>query len=338
MLRRITLPLLLACCIICGSAMAEEGYTITGKVHDTLPVMTVTVTDTGVYEPDQLREYVLSVSVTAEDGSFSQTITYRSSENPAFDQAAGMAQLRDVNFDGYSDLLLLAGAGARNVFQAVSLWDVEEGCFRPVAQECVWDREAGRFADKIMQAELCNIELYPESRMLVSDSQDGYAYRRVIWYMWDGTYVLEPKYIWDVYDAGDGLIGESMTAFATRVTFFWDEAYPEGWYYGEDGVYNERWASAVFIAMEQPFARPERTMRVANVDWVNLRRQNSKASPSLAKLDAGYTVTALEDPAKDADGWIRVLYSDPFMTMDEYDTGRYSTTGYIWHSYLEPGN
>ena len=336
MLRRLLALMLLMFSSAALTALADDSFSVTAQIHETLPVMTISVADTGVYHPDELREYVLSVTIEAADGSFMQKMTYQSSEEPAFAQAVGMVKVQDVNFDGYNDLLLLAGAGARNVYHAVALWDAQEGCFRPVIQTNVWDRETALFAHAFTQAELCNIELYPEQRMLVSDEADGYAYHRVTWYMWDGSYALSPKYVWDVYNAGPGLIGESMTGFATRVTFYWDEVYPEDWYYGEDGVYGERRASARCIAMGSPFVDSTRTMRVANVDWVNLRKQNSKASPSLAKIDAGHTVTALEDPSADADGWIRVLYEDPFVTMDEYDTGRYSKTGYIWHSYLEP--
>lgn len=75
------------------------------------------------------------------------------------------------------------------------------------------------------------------------------------------------------------------------------------------------------------------------MDWVHLRKQDSKASPSLAKLKAGERVTLLADDCGAEDGWVRVLYDlgeNQGLTPDEYDTGRYTLTGYIWHSFLEP--
>lgn len=323
------------CCMAIGTACARETFEMAGQVHPSLPMLTIRVTDTGERLSQQMRENVLSVSVQAQDGSLVQEFTYQSSMNPAAEQAAAMAMLRDLNFDGYQDLMLLTAAGARNVFHAVALWDVEAGQFRPVEQSCEWLREEERFANEVTQAELCNAELLPDKRMVVSEEQDGFRFRRQIFYMWDGSYTLSPKYIFDVYDAGDGVIGESLTSFASRVTFLWDEQYPEEWYYGQDGVADERRQAVREMALGGDSVR----LQVANVDWVNLRRQDSKASPSLAKINAGEAVMLLVDECGPENGWVRVFY-DPgehhAISADKYEDGHFTMTGYIWHSFLEP--
>lgn len=64
-------------------------------------------------------------------------------------------------------------------------------------------------------------------------------------------------------------------------------------------------------------------MRVANVDWVNVREKPDKQSASIARLDKGMLVY----PEGEAvDGWVPVSV--------RYEDGG-SFTGYIWHSYLQ---
>lgn len=340
-MRRILL-LLLLCLTILHTAHAETrvaAFETTIRVHNNLPPYTIRITDTGEQTQALEDDNILLAEIFTQDGAPLQSFTYSSNETPGFDGVAGMVMMKDLNFDGYQDLMLLTASGARNVFHAVSLWDVEAGRFRPVEQACEWDRAAGRFSDEITQVELCNVELYPEEGMLLSEEQDGYRYQRMICYRFDGTYSLTPKLIWDVYDAGDELIGEALTSFASRVSFMWDEQYPEKWYYGQDGVYEERRQAVHDIAFRGTLSAADQQMRVANVDWVNLRKQDSKASPSLAKLKAGETVTMLVDGCGPENGWVRVLYSmdeNHGWTLDEYDAGRYTITGYIWHSFLEP--
>ncbi|MDD5898011.1 MAG: SH3 domain-containing protein [Clostridia bacterium] len=79
-------------------------------------------------------------------------------------------------------------------------------------------------------------------------------------------------------------------------------------------------------------------LQVANVNWVNLRKQDSKASPSLAQLYAGQKVELLVDACGSEDGWVRVLYHcGATGSKEEYDgIIREEMTGYIWHSFLEP--
>lgn len=56
-------------------------------------------------------------------------------------------------------------------------------------------------------------------------------------------------------------------------------------------------------------------------------------------LMQGENVTVLVDACGPENGWVRVLYSlgeHHSLSLDEYDTGRTTLTGYIWHSFLEP--
>lgn len=333
-----SLFILLGLAICSGCSSAESIVQYTGQVHPELPMLTLTVTDTGKRTEEPAGDNILQVVIEAQDGSLSQSLTWESIESPAFERIASLARLMDLNFDGYNDLVLLTAQGARNVFFAFSLWDVEAKQFRPVYQDCEWLHEESRFSDEIKQVELCNPELFPEKRMLLSDVQDGYRFSRKVFCMWDGPYYLTPKYICDVYDAGEGMIGESMTEFMTRVNFLWDEQYPEEWYHGQEGVSGERRKAVHEVALGGP---NRQRMKVANVDWVNLRKQDSKASPSLAKLNAGENVTVLVDACGPENGWVRVLYAlgeHHSITLDEYETGRTTLTGYIWHSFLEPTN
>ena len=337
-MKKLTILILILIALGIQSAYADSSSVYTGHVHPDLPVLTLTVTDTGKRTEEPAGDNILQVVIEAQDGSLSQSLTWESIESPAFERIASLARLMDLNFDGYNDLVLLTAQGAQNVYYAFSLWDVEQHHFRPVHRDCVWLREEMRFSDELVQIELCNPELFPEQRMLLSADPDGFYYTREIFYMFDGSYHLTPKYIWDVYRADDDTIGEMMVESMTRVVFLWDEQYPEEWYHGQEGVSGERRKAVHEVALGGP---NRQRMKVANVDWVNLRKQDSKASPSLAKLNAGENVTVLVDACGPENGWVRVLYAlgeHHSITLDEYETGRTTLTGYIWHSFLEPTN
>ena len=337
-MKKLTILILILIALGIQSAYADSSSVYTGHVHPELPMLTLTVTDTGKRTEEPVGDNILQVVIEAQDGSLSQNLTWESIESPAFERIASLARLMDLNFDGYNDLVLLTAQGAQNVYYAFSLWDVEQHHFRPVHRDCVWLREEMRFSDELVQIELCNPELFPEQRMLLSADPDGFYYTREIFYMFDGSYHLTPKYIWDVYRADDDTIGEMMVESMTRVVFLWDEQYPEEWYYGQEGVSDKRRKAVHEVALGGP---DRQRMKVANVDWVNLRKQDSKASPSLAKLNAGENVTVLVDACGPENGWVRVLYDlgeHHSITLDEYETGRTTLTGYIWHSFLEPTN
>ena len=337
---------LLIMILICLTAVSAAQAETTGavyerkiQVHNTLPSYTVRITDTGDNTGEFDDDNILLVEVFSENDELLQSFTYFSNESPEYDDVIALVMAQDLNFDGYNDLRLLSAAGAQNVYYAFSLWDVDAKQFRPVYRDCVWLREEARFSDEPVQIELCNPELFPEQKMLLSSDPDGFYYIREIFYMFDGSYHLTPKYIWDVYRAGDGLIGETMVEYMTQLQILWDDQYPEDWYYGQDGsgvVASERRKAVHEAALSGP---DKNRMRVANVDWVNLRKQDSKASPSLAKINEGENVTVLVDACGPENGWVRVLYSlgeHHSLSQDELDTGRTTLTGYIWHSFLEP--
>lgn len=338
MSRKKWMILLAICLAFFGSAYAEDmpaGYEKTIHIHDKLPIYTIRITDTGEDTADPVADNILLVEVFSEAGEELQSFTYRSNETPEYDGVAALVMAKDLNFDGYNDLMLLSAAGARNVFHAFSLWDSRTSRFRPVKTYCEWNRETERFDSEVKQLELCNVEWIPEKKYLYSSVQDGYRFRRDIYWGWESQYGITTRFIWDVYDAGDGLIGESLYQFGSQVGRFWDEQYPEDWYYGQEGVFAER-QEAVAAIVHGYDALP--WLQVANVDWVNLRKQDSKVSSSLAQLDAGQEVERLVDACGLENGWVRVLYHCGETAGIEECDGimRDQMTGYIWHSFLEP--
>ena len=268
---------LLIMILICLTAVSAAQAETTGavyerkiQVHNTLLSYTVRITDTGDNTGEFDDDNILLVEVFSVNGELLQSFTYFSNESPEYDDVIALVMAKDLNFDGYNDLMLLSAAGAQNVYYAFSLWDVEAKQFRPVYRDCIWLREEARFSDEAVQIELCNPELFPEQKMLLSSDPDGFYYVREIFYRFDGPYYLEPKYIWDVYRAGDGMIGETMVESMTQLQFLWDEQYSEEWYYGQDGsgvVASERRKAVHEAALSGP---DKIRMRVANVDWVNL--------------------------------------------------------------------
>ena len=318
--------LLLAALLMACGAQALAEYECTGRIHDSLPAVCVRVSDAGERDETRLRENLLRVSIEAEDGGFSQEIAYQSSESASHEGATALARLRDVNFDGYNDLMLLTAQGARNVFYAVSVYDPDARQFLPVLQGYGWNTKAKAFdTQSLIQLELCNEELFPEQGLVCSSVADGYRYLTEIVYQWEGKHSLVPASVVDVYDTGEGMIGELLEQHATRIRRCWDEQYPEEWYYGQEDVSGERRASYRALTVGSAGVDPQ-FMEVANVDWVNLRRQDSKASPSLAKLTAGTEVQVLSKGCGEDGGWIRV-----FVWPEGDEPG---LTGYIWHSYL----
>lgn len=320
------LAILLLALLAAAPALADAQYR--GTVHPSLPEMVIRVENTGEVQADTDRPNLLRVHIDAEDGSLSQEIFYRSLEDADSSGAAALAMFQDVNFDGYQDLLLLAALGARNVFHVVSLWDAKEGAFQDVLQASPWSTEKHAFLWESSQLELCNFVLDEGERKILSSVADGYRFRTEIAYAWEGRYSLEPKAVLDVYDAGKGMIGEMLELHATQILHCWDEVYPEAWYYGSDRVIEERTNSVSVMIRGGGAENPPQFMKVANVSWVNLRRQDSKDSPSLARLNAGTPVQVLQTGCGEDGGWVRVWVPSDFPTEP-------ARTGYIWHSYLE---
>ena len=74
---------------------------------------------------------------------------------------------------------------------------------------------------------MCNVELIPEKKYLYSSVQDGFQYRRDVYWGWESQYGITERFLWDVYDAGDGQIGESLYQFGSQVRRIWKEQYPQ---------------------------------------------------------------------------------------------------------------
>ena len=319
-------------------ACAEEE----SCVAEGLPELHITWRNTGAATSNERRPWLLAADITAEDGSFTQTVTWESAE--ASDQLAAHVRLVDYNFDGYKDLQLLAAQGARNVFYAVALWDVEKGCFREVAQDC--PRLPGvKSADKVGQAEFCNPEFYPDANnpgfgWVYCVEEDGFFYRTERVYKWELGYGLEIYWVASVYGAGEGLIGESLEQWGTGFNYWWNQTYPEDWYYGEGNGSAKRTEARRLLMLGRGTVE-SCYMQVSNVSWVNLRQMDSKESPSLARLDRGTTVQVLATGCGEDGGWVLVTCGTDALGvktgMDKYhDDQPDGATGYIWHSYLEP--
>lgn len=291
------------------TASGDGAHRMTGRPHKNLPMMDFTFTDTGETSADDER--IMQVLIKARDGSLSQSFTY-----PTYENGSGMgpARLVDVNFDGYLDLELVHAVGASNGFSIFSLWLPDEG----------------RFAEDVdSELRFCNYELDGEAKTVRSTERDGAASYHTWLYAWEnGT---EPTLLGEseTYSTGDpSTIGERVIRRARdgSVEYGWDETYPADWYTASR-VWNER--SDVMDAVLLHGTRGHRAV-VANVDWVNLRRQDSKQSPSIAKLDAGTEVEILAYGCGEDRGWIRVYVRD--------SEARQGRTGYIWKTYLQEIN
>ena len=218
----------------------------------------------------------------------------------------GLARLEDVNFDGYLDLVLAHALGASNWFTIFAPWLPGEG----------------RFAEPIQDIRFCNHVLYPEQRIILSTEKDGAVSYHDKVYSWNGGQLTL---------MGESVMSSSPTQMRERVVKYysdgatwvcWDDEYPIAWYDGDSRVWNER--REVAMAMLLGRTRAYRA-KVANVDWVNLRQQDSKQSKSIAKLTEGTEVEILSYGRGEDQGWIRVLV----------DQDGKSLTGYIWKTYLE---
>ena len=257
-------------------------------------------------------------------------------EDAKHSRGAPLVSLVDYNFDGHADLQLLVAQGAYNVYYAVALWDAEKSCFREVATHCK-HLPGGEIVQEITQAEFCNPEFYPDPcnpgfGYILSVEADGYAHRTEYVYDWEARYGLATRWVASVYDAGNGLIGESLDQWGTGLVIWWDQTFLESWYYGEGNASAKR-AEARRLLMLGRGAVDGYWMRVDNVDWVNLRQLDSKASPSLAKLERGKSVQVLATGCGEDGGWVLVHVPADHTSDDDHELE--GMTGYIWHSYLE---
>ena len=279
-------------------------YRMTGRPHKSLPKMQFIFEDTGRINDQD--EHVMKLDVRAEDGTYQQEIEYASWENG--EMSLGLARLEDVNFDGYLDLVLAHALGASNWFTIFAPWLPGEG----------------RFAEPIRDVRFCNYVLYPDERIILSSEKDGAASYHDKAYSWiGGQLTLMGESVVENTSSHDQMRERVVKYFSDGTEWVcWDDEYPIAWYDGDSRVWNERRDTA--LAMLIHGTRGHRA-RVANVDWVNLRQQDSKQSKAIAKLTEGTEVEILSYGCGEDQGWIRVLV----------DQDGKSLTGYIWKTYLE---
>ena len=295
-----------------------------------------TVTNAGDSGREE-RPNLLAVEVT--DGSFTQTVTWQTLVDADHSGGAPLVSLVDYNFDGYKDLQLLTAQGAQNVYYAVALWNEEKDCF----QEVIQGRKrlpGGKSADQVGQMEFCNPVFYPDADNpgfgeILSVEADGYACRTEYVYGWELRcgHVLETRWVASVYDAGDGLIGESLEQWGTGLVLWWDQTYPEDWYYGEANGSAKRTEARRLLMLGRGTVDGY-GMQVDNVSWVNLRQLDSKESLSLARLERGKSVHLLATGCGEDGGWMLVRVPADHTSDDDHELD--GMTGYIWYSYLEP--
>ena len=336
MMRRFLCALAMLLTLLCLTARAEDDW----RVAEGMPVLDITWRDTGESTGNDRRPYRLAADIRAEDGSLTQTVTWESAERN--DRIALHVRLVDYNFDGFKDLQLLTAMGARNVFYAVALWNEEQGRFLEAERHCL-HLPGGEIVQEITQAEFCNPEFYPNGNpwgQILSVEEDGFYYRTEYVYGWESRYGLTTYHVASVYDAGEGMIGESLEQWGTGLNYWWNQVYPEDWYYGEGNADAKRTEARRLLMLGRGTVDGY-WMQVANVDWVNLRQLDSKDSPSLARLNRGTTVQVLATGCGEDGGWVLVYCSNDDLgvrtDIDMYhDDKPDGATGYIWHSYLEP--
>lgn len=285
----------------------DDVYRMTGRPHKSLPKMQFTFEDTGRINAED--EHILNLSISAQDDTYRQEIVYASRETA--DRSLGLARLEDVNFDGYLDLVLAHALGASNWYAIFAPWLPEEG----------------RFDEPIQDVRFCNHVLYPEQRIILSTEKDGAMSYYDKTYGWvGGKLTLMGASIMENSSSTEMMKERVVKYFSDGAVWVcWDDEYPIAWYDGNSRVWNERRETAMAMLIHGTRGH---FAKVANVDWVNLRRQDSKQSESIAKLTAGTEVEILSYGCGEDRGWIRVMVEQE---------GK-SLTGYIWKTYLQEIN
>lgn len=289
------------------------AYTAQAAQAPDMTEVQVTITCTGeVQDKEAERDMLFEAQVQSKDGSFSQTLSYAASISL---NSPKLAALEDVNFDGHPDLVLTVGLGT-NEYCIMALWNAEKGCFDAPYQEF----------------ELCNYTLYPQMGQICCYEKDGAAYYTQSMYQWDGraadslTLVAQGG----TYATGDSdIIGERLQLRGSGVWIEWDMQYDQAWY-AKERIFTERYQVIASCVAGELFTKDAKLARVANVEWVNLRKQDSKSSASLAKLDKGASVRVLATGCGADKNWTRVMTELP-----EKDGVFPAITGYIMSKYLK---
>ena len=312
---------------------ADTAFVFSDRVRQDAPLLTIEIRDTGEFTgAAEEPSLVLRVSVTAEDGTLLQSFTYPSMETPegmAGSPQNRMARFSDMNFDGYGDLVLLTAMGAYNEFVVFCLWNPEAGRFDPVMTACPWNFEKEAFDYEAEPLELCGFLRLPGRDgmpdRLLSTVRDGYAYTKLCVYEWEAPDFPVLLAAFQVYSAQGGKIGDRAYRFASQGEKLWEHVYPEDWYAGRADP-----GGARREAFLEWLSGAERTAKVANTNWVNLRERDTTRSKSLSKLKAGAEVEVLKKNI--SPGWDLVLWDTG--KPDEAFLGNRREIGYIQNRFL----
>lgn len=329
-MRKIVVSLLVTCLLLSVGfiSIAEEAtFEMNGKIHESIPDINIKITRISTDETRE-RQYDLLVHITYADGHV-QEFCYEATEAPVTPCIVPQARLEDLNFDGYSDLILLVAEGASNVYQTVAIWNNDKQAFIPPETACHWQRETHSWSDPV-QLEFCNYILYPEQKVILSWENDGYAFLRLTSYFWESRYGLMTRGIFERYEIDANTFGEDLHLFyGTQSLHCWNDRY-QSKAFDNSKAYDERIHSAQRLLINGYWSLE--TMCVSNVDWVNLRQAPDKSSKSLAHLNAGAAVNVLATDCGNDEGWIRVWYRPE--GEDPTNPNSIGMTGYIWHSFL----
>ena len=315
-----------------GTPDAAERFCRSYRITPAGPTVDLVIADTGRRNAPEVRhENVLSVEITVRETGQTQRFDYDGTETPATDSMSCLAWLQDINFDGYGDLMLCTARGASNECSVFCLWNTETGRFDDIKTHCAFDLETERFSSEITPLELVNFTLQESSNggdYVISNDLDGIANYSQFVYRWEGNaHVPELTEVHDVSGVGRSLIRDRVFLFLSQGEKVWDHVYPEEWYYGATEPYMAFRTAADSLWQ----GRSRATKHVDNVEWVNLREQDSKQSASLARLDRHTSVEILMENC--ADGWTLVLWDTGELQEEWF--GNRTEIGYIWHSLLD---
>lgn len=309
------------------SVAEEASFEMNGRIHESIPDINVRITQIAT---DEARNHPndLLVHITYVDGHV-QEFCYESVEVPGISYIVPLARMEDLNFDGYSDLVLLVAEGATNVYETMAIWNNDKQAFITPETTCIWQREDRCWSDPV-QLEFCNYILYPEQKVILSWESDGPASLRLTAFFWESKYGLSQGAVFERYEIDEKTFEEDLQLiYGTQSMHCWNDRYQLK-AFSTPEAFDERIDSAQRLLVNG-FNNAE-IMFVSNADWVNLRQAPDKSSKSLAHLDAGTSVIVLATDCGVDKGWIRVV----LWPNDPTDPESIGMTGYIWHSHLTP--
>ena len=327
-MRKITSALFVVCLLVLVGfdCIAEKAvFELDGQIHESISPINIRITNVFTDETRD-RPHSLLIHITYADGHV-QEFCYESIEAPGISAIVPLARMEDLNFDGYSDLVLRVAEGASNVYQTVAIWNNDQQAFIPPETTCRWQCETHSWGEPV-QLEFCNYILYPEQKVILSWDNDGYASLRMTSYFWESRYGLSVGGVFERYEIDANTFGEDLQLFyGTQSLHCWNDRY-QSKALDSPQACDERIHSAQHLLVNGYLGAE--TMYVTNVNWVNLRQEPVKSSKSLAHLDAGTVVNVLATDCGADKGWIRVV----LWPEDPTDPDSIGMTGYIWHSFL----